>query len=118
MAGRVCRLAPRQRQWLLEAVRRGAHCSRQAVCCVPPPAATPHGHWLGLRRELAEESGIPHWGRVPALNTNPTFIDDLADAVLEALPYVGSLAATDSTDGLVPLGAGAGGRECPAGCGV
>lgn len=25
--------------------------------------------------------------------------------MLEALPYVGSLAATDSTDGLVPLGA-------------
>lgn len=55
-------------------------------------------------RELAEESGIQHWGRVPALNTNATFIDDLADAVLEALPYVGSMAASDSTDGLVPLG--------------
>ena len=36
-------------------------------------------------RELAEESGIVHWRRVPALNTNPTFIDDLADAVLQVL---------------------------------
>ena len=37
-------------------------------------------------RELAHESGIPAWGRVPALNTNATFIDDLADLVLEKLP--------------------------------
>ncbi|EFN54521.1 hypothetical protein CHLNCDRAFT_24443, partial [Chlorella variabilis] len=64
-------------------------------------------------RELAEESGIEHWGRVPALNTNPTFIDDLADAVAEALPYVGSLqrsagasitSSLTSSDSLVPLG--------------
>lgn len=53
-------------------------------------------------RELAEESGIWNWGRVPALNTNAAFIDDLADAVLEALPYVGCLAGP--TDSLVPLG--------------
>ena len=46
-----------------------------------------------MRRELAEESGIEYWGRVPALNTNPTFIDDLAEAVAEALPYAGSLAS-------------------------
>ncbi|KAK9789019.1 hypothetical protein WJX73_009514 [Symbiochloris irregularis] len=37
-------------------------------------------------RDLAEESGIEHWGRVPALGTNPKFIDDLADMVLEQLP--------------------------------
>ncbi|PNW81027.1 hypothetical protein CHLRE_07g339750v5 [Chlamydomonas reinhardtii] len=53
-------------------------------------------------RELAEESGIRNWGRVPALNTNAAFIDDLADAVMEALPYVGCLAGP--TDSLVPLG--------------
>lgn len=53
-------------------------------------------------RELAEESGVRHWGRVPALNTNGAFITDLADAVLEALPYVGCLAGP--TDSLVPLG--------------
>eukprot|EP00976_Prorocentrum_cordatum_P114051 1195795-Prorocentrum_minimum.AAC.3 len=26
-------------------------------------------------RELAEESGIENWGRVPALNVNPIFIE-------------------------------------------
>ncbi|GFR50422.1 hypothetical protein Agub_g12641 [Astrephomene gubernaculifera] len=54
-------------------------------------------------RELAHESGIRHWGRVPALNTNAAFIEDLAEAVLEALPYVGCLAGP--TDSLVPLAA-------------
>jgi len=29
---------------------------------------------------------LQQWGRVPALNTNPTFIDDLAAMVLEKLP--------------------------------
>jgi hypothetical protein len=29
-------------------------------------------------RELAQQSGITNWGRVPALNTNSVFIDDLA----------------------------------------
>jgi len=36
-------------------------------------------------RELAEESGISNWRRCPALNTDKTFIDDMADMVLEAL---------------------------------
>ena len=55
-------------------------------------------------RELAHESGIQGWGRVPALNTNPTFIDDLANAVLEALPYAGSMAGSNPSDSMVPLG--------------
>lgn len=38
-------------------------------------------------RELARDAGIPGWGRVPALGTDAAFIGDLADAVLEALPY-------------------------------
>jgi len=37
-------------------------------------------------RELAEESGITQWARVPALGLDATFIDALADAVVEALP--------------------------------
>lgn len=43
---------------------------------------------------------------MPALNTNTTFINDLADAVVEALPYVGSVAggAAPVSDSLVPLG--------------
>jgi protoporphyrin/coproporphyrin ferrochelatase len=36
-------------------------------------------------RELAEESGIEHFYRVPALDTDPTFIDDLANLAIEAL---------------------------------
>eukprot|EP00239_Pterosperma_sp_CCMP1384_P010232 CAMPEP_0197865218 /NCGR_PEP_ID=MMETSP1438-20131217/43537_1 /TAXON_ID=1461541 /ORGANISM="Pterosperma sp., Strain CCMP1384" /LENGTH=507 /DNA_ID=CAMNT_0043483645 /DNA_START=469 /DNA_END=1992 /DNA_ORIENTATION=- len=53
-------------------------------------------------RELAEESGIQNWGRVPALGVEPTFIDDLADAVIEALPYVGAMGP--DTPELVPSG--------------
>ncbi|MGC9528917.1 MAG: ferrochelatase [Limnospira sp.] len=36
-------------------------------------------------RELAEESGIKNFYRVPALNTHPVFIQDLADLVVESL---------------------------------
>lgn len=36
-------------------------------------------------RELAHESGITNWRRSPALNTDPTFINDMADMVAEAL---------------------------------
>lgn len=36
-------------------------------------------------REIAERSGIHGFHRVPALNTDPTFIQDLADMVTESL---------------------------------
>jgi protoporphyrin/coproporphyrin ferrochelatase len=36
-------------------------------------------------RELAEEAGIEHFRRVPALNIHPRFIEDLADLVEESL---------------------------------
>jgi ferrochelatase len=36
-------------------------------------------------REIAEESGIEHFHRVPALNTHPVFINDLANMVLESM---------------------------------
>lgn len=36
-------------------------------------------------RELAEESGIHNFQRVPALNTHPVFINDLSDLVLSAI---------------------------------
>lgn len=52
----------------------------------------------------AEESGIHSWRRVPALNTNEKFIGDLADAVLQALPFAGSMAGSNPGDSLVPLG--------------
>ncbi|KAL5558758.1 hypothetical protein UlMin_034969 [Ulmus minor] len=45
-------------------------------------------------KELALESGIENWGRVPALNCNSSFITDLADAVVEALPSATALATS------------------------
>ena len=36
-------------------------------------------------REVAEEAGIHGFHRVPALDTNPRFIEDLADMVKESL---------------------------------
>ncbi|CAL5057691.1 unnamed protein product [Urochloa decumbens] len=57
-------------------------------------------------KELALESGIKNWGRVPALGCEPTFISDLADAVIESLPYVGAMAVSnlEARQSLVPLG--------------
>ncbi len=36
-------------------------------------------------REVAEQAGIENFQRVPALNTHPVFIEDLANLVLEAI---------------------------------
>jgi ferrochelatase len=36
-------------------------------------------------REIAEEAGINNFQRVPALNTNPVFIDSLAQMVMDSL---------------------------------
>ncbi|MCU0545867.1 MAG: ferrochelatase [Oscillatoriaceae cyanobacterium Prado104] len=36
-------------------------------------------------REIAEHSGIENFDRVPALNTHPVFIEDLANLVVEAI---------------------------------
>ncbi len=36
-------------------------------------------------REVAEAAGIHHFDRVPALNLHPTFINDLAELVIESL---------------------------------
>ncbi|MBA0576932.1 hypothetical protein Goshw_009221 [Gossypium schwendimanii] len=57
-------------------------------------------------KELALESGIQNWGRVPALGCEPMFISDLADAVIESLPYVGAMAVSnlEARQSLVPLG--------------
>ncbi|VFQ63566.1 unnamed protein product [Cuscuta campestris] len=57
-------------------------------------------------KQLALESGIQNWGRVPALGCEPNFISDLADAVIGSLPYVGAMAVTnlEARQSLVPLG--------------
>lgn len=48
-------------------------------------------------KHLALESGISNWGRVPALNCTPSFITDLADAVVEALPSAMAMSSSSST---------------------
>ncbi|GAA0142960.1 lyase [Lithospermum erythrorhizon] len=48
-------------------------------------------------KELAIESGIENWGRVPALNCTSSFITDLADAVIEALPSAVSMSSTSTS---------------------
>ncbi|MCL7037284.1 hypothetical protein MKW94_005018 [Papaver nudicaule] len=48
-------------------------------------------------RELALESGIENWGRVPALGLSPPFISDLADAVIEALPAAQAISTAEIT---------------------
>ncbi|KAF5200192.1 Ferrochelatase-1 protein [Thalictrum thalictroides] len=48
-------------------------------------------------RELALESGIENWGRVPALGCTSSFISDLADAVIEALPLATAISPENST---------------------
>ena len=45
-------------------------------------------------RDLAIESGIKEWRRVPALGVNQKFIDDLSQAVIDAVPYMGSVSTS------------------------
>lgn len=48
-------------------------------------------------KELALESGIVNWGRVPALNCTPSFITDLTDAVIEAVPSATAISNSNNT---------------------
>jgi len=48
-------------------------------------------------KELALESGIENWGRVPALGCTSSFIMDLADAVIEALPSATAMSTSRNT---------------------
>ncbi|KAK4754315.1 hypothetical protein SAY87_002419 [Trapa incisa] len=47
-------------------------------------------------RELAIESGIENWARAPTLNCTSSFIIDLADAVVEALPSATAMSTASS----------------------
>ncbi|KAK8948500.1 hypothetical protein KSP39_PZI005633 [Platanthera zijinensis] len=52
-----------------------------------------------LRSGTALESGITNWGRVPALGCTSSFISDLADAVIDAIPSASAiLNATNKPD--------------------
>ena len=48
-------------------------------------------------KHLALESGIENWGRVPALNCTSSFITDLANAVIEALPSAVAMSSSRTT---------------------
>ncbi|KAJ4748533.1 Ferrochelatase [Rhynchospora pubera] len=50
-------------------------------------------------KELALESGIENWGRVPALNCTSSFISDLASLVIEALPTATAVARARNNNG-------------------
>ena len=54
-------------------------------------------------KHLALESGIENWGRVPALGCTPSFITDLADAVIEALPAAMAMTTPPSSSKEVSL---------------
>ncbi|KAF5726172.1 hypothetical protein HS088_TW23G00913 [Tripterygium wilfordii] len=47
-------------------------------------------------KELALESGIENWGRVPALGCTSSFIADLGDAVIESLPSARAMSTSRS----------------------
>ncbi|KAK8953118.1 hypothetical protein KSP40_PGU007806 [Platanthera guangdongensis] len=50
-------------------------------------------------KHLALESGITNWGRVPALGCTTSFISDLADAVVDAIPSASAIPnATNKPD--------------------
>ncbi|CAK9155449.1 unnamed protein product [Ilex paraguariensis] len=63
-------------------------------------------------KHLALESGIANWGRVPALNCTSSFITDLANAVIEALPSATAMSTSNTSedDDHDPFGVEQGGR--------
>ena len=50
-------------------------------------------------QEVAEEAGITCWERVPAVALEPSFIEDLAEAVVEVLPRIEEPPRSDIDDG-------------------
>ena len=83
-----------QVEWLKpytdEAIKELGQSGTKSLLAVPVSFVSEHIETLEEMdmeyRELALESGVEHWGRVPALNTNETFINDLAELVIEKLP--------------------------------
>ncbi|KAG6777727.1 hypothetical protein POTOM_017556 [Populus tomentosa] len=99
-------LKPYTDETIIELGKRGVKC----LLAVPISFVSEHIETLEEidveYRELALKSGIEKWGRVPALGCEPTFISDLADAVIESLPYVGAMAVSniEARQSIVPLG--------------
>ncbi|XP_042509883.1 ferrochelatase-2, chloroplastic [Macadamia integrifolia] len=95
--GPVQWLKPYTDEVLVELGQKGV----KSLLAVPPSFVSEHIETLEEidmeYRELALESGIENWGRVPALGCTSSFISDLADAVLEALPSASAMSTTEST---------------------
>ncbi len=72
-----------------EAIEELAHKGTETLVVVPISFVSEHIETLQEidmeYREIAEEAGIEHFQRVPALNTHPIFINDLASMVTEAI---------------------------------
>lgn len=72
-----------------DAIEQLAHQGVQDLVVVPISFVSEHIETLQEidmeYREIAHEAGIPGFHRVPALNTHPRFITDMADMVTEAL---------------------------------
>lgn len=86
---------------------------KRAVMIVPIAFVSEHSETLVELdveyRELAEEKGVPHYMRVPALGSTPQFLKALSDMVLDAMGWKDGAIASDR-------GAGQCGRKwhrCP-----
>lgn len=96
--GPVQWLKPYTDEVLVELGRRGV----KSLLAVPISFVSEHIETLEEidmeYKELALESGIKNWGRVPALGCTPSFILDLADAVIEALPSATETVRKDASE--------------------
>ena len=72
-----------------EAIKELAEAGTETLVVVPISFVSEHIETLQEidmeYREVAEEAGIHHFQRVPALNTHPLFINDLAELVVKAV---------------------------------
>ena len=77
-----------------DAIQRLAGEGAKRLCMVPVAFASEHIETLSEidreYRHLAETSGIPHFGRAPALGLQPAFVDCLAALVRDALGRFGA----------------------------
>ncbi|KAK5830094.1 hypothetical protein PVK06_013888 [Gossypium arboreum] len=95
--GPVQWLKPYTNEVLVELGRKGV----KSLLAVPISFVSEHIETLEEidmgYKDLALKSGIKNWGRVPALGCTSSFITDLADAVVEALPSAKALSILRET---------------------
>jgi hypothetical protein len=52
-------------------------------------------------KEIAVESGITGWERVPAFDCDPLFISALSDIIIDSLPILWSVKTKDLVDQII-----------------